>query len=290
MAAKKRVSLSSWIAEALLDEDKDGKCTMLVLVHRIGVSGETEIHGVKLDAKQWTAPELGNLFMHKAETFAQDLPGVQSFALLAFYGTVAEPLAQHPFLVNSQPEAYMGGASEGPTAQGLVQQAMRHTEAMVQISITNTQRMLEQMNSMFSAMAVQNTNLMRENHDAVNLAKSLILEKASDDHRLRMEALSYERSTQERKKLMTYAPALVNSIAGREVFPQSTADSALIDSVAESLTPEQAQQLAMVLPPELLGVVMQRFSSRLTEVREADEYANNLIASKSSAEDNAAGD
>jgi hypothetical protein len=110
----------------------------------------------------------------------------------------------------------------------------------------------------------QNADLMQENRDAFAIVKEMLMKQSLDDHKLRKERLEYERSTKERAKWMTFLPALVNSLAGREIFPQGTADTALVESIADALPPEAMGQIAAMLPPEVMGVI----AGRLTEIVE----------------------
>src|SRR5580692_8440731 len=128
---RKHVTLEQWIREAMTDEDKEQPCSAFSLMHMSPNGNATkEVHSVQLAGKAWEAPKLAIFFQSKAEGYAQDLGGIHTFLLHAFYGE-PEPRATHPFKIIDG-ELSSGGASqytaESPDAKGLVQQLMRHLE------------------------------------------------------------------------------------------------------------------------------------------------------------------
>jgi hypothetical protein len=88
--------------------------------------------------------------------------------------------------------------------------------------------------------------------------REVILRQVADNHTQKMTEMEYERSTAERKKLMGFIPPLVNTVTGKEIFPQATSDTALVETITESLTEEQVQQLMGILPAELAGPLANR--------------------------------
>ena len=98
--AAKRKTISQWIQEAISDPDKTEKLTRLTLIHKVGV-GNDEVHTTRLDnGRQYTADDLGNMLDGKARVFCQDMQGVQTFQLCAFYGAANEPEGKYTFLIN----------------------------------------------------------------------------------------------------------------------------------------------------------------------------------------------
>lgn len=81
------------------------------------------------------------------------------------------------------------------------------------------------------------------------------------------------------------APALVNSIAGREVFPQSSEDTALVDAIAEGVKPEQIAMLAHLVPPSLAGPLMDRLGRALDAKAEREKAATAAAKAASTAPD-----
>ena len=92
----------------------------------------------------------------------------------------------------------------------------------------------------------------------------MILEVArkniEENHERAMQEHRYARETAEREAMLRLLPSLANTITGREVFPQSTADTDLLEKIALSVPPEYVQAITGQLPPALAGVLMQRFA------------------------------
>jgi hypothetical protein len=285
--AQKKKTLELWINEALNDPDKEGrKCTILSLVHVEGRQ-EKEVHTVKFGSQSWEPTKLAKLFKGKAEVFSQELNGPQQFRLHAFYeGDEAE--ATYPFLVEGQLE-YGDGLTEGPTEKGLTSQAMRHTEAMVQLAFKHTAMVMGQQAELLEKYVQMNNQLIVENKDAINGIKELILEKVTNDHGRRLELIRESGKTEERKKLIGFIPALANTILGREVFPQSSADTSLIETIADSLEEKDIIKLAEFIKPEMMGPLMNRFGNYLEGKRKKREEANKMLEDVNP-EDDAAGD
>jgi hypothetical protein len=96
----------------------------------------------------------------------------------------------------------------------------------------------------------ENLEVRRENREGFTLVKELLAAQALNRHEFKMKELEFERSTEERKKWLDFAPSLVNTILGSEVFPQSTEDTSLLESIADSLSEEDLMKLSSVLKPE----------------------------------------
>ena len=282
---RRRQTLESWIAEAKIDPDKEKPVSMMTLVHMVG-QAEREIHTVRFGGGIREDKELAELFQGKAEGYCQDIPGVQTFCLLAFYGG-NEPEARHGFSINVEQD-FGGLATEGPHAQGLTQQAMRHSEAIVQMAFRQTAMLFDTTQRTMAMLTEQNAKLMLENHDAIEIVRKVMFEKVTDERQHEQNMLKMKRETEERKKWLSFAPALINTVLGREVFPQSTADTALIETVVDNLTEENIMALAKVMPPTLWGPMAARFEGVLRQRREMKETTTRALESENP-EDNAVG-
>jgi hypothetical protein len=285
MASGKQ-TLESWIHEAMTDGDKEHSISALSLVHMVG-QAEREIHSTKFGSKQWTARDLAQLFRHKAESYCQDIPGVQSFCILAFYGT-DEDEARHPFMINGDTD--LGGLStESPDAKGMTQQGMRHIEAITQINLRGVAHNTDTAVRMNEMLLRMNADLMKENREGFALMKEVLAAQALNRHEFVMKEKQYERSTQERRKWLDYAPVLLNTVLGSEVFPQSSEDTTLIESIADSLSEEDLMKLSSTLKPEVLGPIAARFEKHY-KAKNAKEAKNTRMLNAKNPEDDAAGD
>jgi hypothetical protein len=279
-------ALESWIHEALTDADKEKPCSAFRLVHMVG-SGEREVHIPRLGSKQWLARDLAQLFRHKAESFCQEIAGVQTFCLLAYYEK-DEPEARHPFLINGDNDLH-GLSTEGPDEKGLRMQGMRHLEALTQLNHRSIAHAIDTLANLNQSLMRENLEVRRENREGFTLVKELLAAQALNRHEFKMKELEFERSTEERKKWLDFAPSLVNTILGSEVFPQSTEDTSLLESIADSLSEEDLMKLSSVLKPEVLGPIAARFEKHFKAKKLKGASATKLLKSKSP-EDDAAGD
>lgn len=290
-------TLESWIAEVQLDTEKTGDLTQLSLVHMAG-QAEREIHTVRFNgAKKWTSKELGELFLKKARVHSEELSGPQMFVILAFWGGRVEPEARKPIRI--QGDASMTGQleTEGPTGTGLVQQAMRHMEAIMALSVRQTSILFDAQNQTIQHQTVQLNNARNENVAAFNAIKEMLMEKATDQHRHRMEELNYLRSSETRRNLMKLAPAFLNRLSGKEIVPEGTSDTAILAGMAEHLMQSPQAQKAMLdlaqsgsFPPLLTGMLADRMEKLMRERRIERESDEQIIRSGVDAEADAAGE
>lgn len=285
-----RKTADMWINEAITDPDKDGKCSMISLVHMVGQQ-EKEIHTTKFGGgKDWKAIDLAAMFMDKARTYCQDIHGLQTFQLLAFYDGRTTPQAFFPFTVNSENTTGALG-TEAPTETGRTQQLMRQGEMLFQQTYRRQQVQDEFMTRLISMQSTMIKELSQENRDAFGIVKEMLMQKALDDHNRAMEQLKFQRETAERKKWMGWAPPLLNTILGKEIFPQSTADTALVEGIADSLTEEDIMKIAGVLKPEVWGPLAHRMHAYMQKRNLEEEQIKALSAVRSpDPESDAAGD
>jgi hypothetical protein len=255
------ITLESWIQSCRLDQDKTGPCTAYALVHK---PLDKELHTVTLGGSPGrTDGELAKLFLGVAQSYADGLPGMQQFELLAFYSK-DEPEAFRPFMLSGRTE-YEGGATEAPDKTGMTAQSMRLTEILVQGSFRSQESMAKIMRETMQDIGAENRSLRQENMGMFDILKNLLVEREKMAHNRQMEEAQYARATAERAAWLKMAPPLVNSIVGKEVFPQSSADTALITAAVEHMSPEQLQMLSGILPPEVWGPLATRMQQILEE-------------------------
>lgn len=283
-----RQTIEQWIHEVLTDTDKPKPCSQIALVHRQGVR-EIELHVTNLGTKQWDPKSLAKMLLSKAENYAAELPGVQTFNLLAFFGD-PQWQAIKPFMVNGQ-EEMPGMSTEGPTKDGFLQQAMRHVEAMTQMCLRSNASMTQAMNGMFEQVVRENMSLRRENQEATVIVRDAIIKLSQSNSDNKMKELQFERATEERRQWLSFGPALINSLLGREVFPQASADTALIDAIANSLSEDDMLKLATsgIIKQELLGPLAQRMAKTLERKRLAAASASEALAKVDPEEDASGG-
>lgn len=272
--AAKRKPMDVWIREAMLDEEPGEKLKQLRLIHMVGMQ-QRELRTTVFGTKAFTPENLAKMFRGLAETHVQELAGVHTFELQAFYGDRTEPEAYYPFLVNSEGD-HSGLYTESPTEQGKVQQNMRHAEMVIQQAYRRQER-LDELTIRFAEMQANYVvRLTDDNREMFAVMKDMMMNASLNSHQHQMQQLQYSRETEERAKFLSYAPALINTILGREIFPQNNADTALIDAAAEALGEDDIMKLAGIMPPELMGPLASRIEQAMAKKRRKQEEMDRI--------------
>jgi hypothetical protein len=270
--------MQDWILQALNDPYKDAPCSALSCMHRT-TGGDVEVHAVKLKAgQQWDPAALATMFREKAEYHVQDMPGQQRFHLLAFYGR-AEPQARLPFNVANNSEL-MNGETEPPTNEGKLAQSMRQSEAGFQFWGRMVNENVRYMTEALESERRHSRDLLHENREAIALVKELVMERSTRAHEFRMKELEFARATDERKLLMRTGGAILNEVTGREIIPQSAADTNLLELLFECVNEEQIKQLTALLPPQVGGPLAARATQYLKQKEAAQSQAMTAVENR----------
>lgn len=283
-------TLEQWISEALSDTDKGGPCSCLSLVQVQGMATD-EVHTVKLEGKTFTAKQWAEQFHYKAEQRAANLHGTCIFQVMAFYGGSNTPSAKFPMRVEEGGNAeFFAGGGYAPTKEGFWQQAMHHVEVR-HAQIMQRENAIDVAFQGLTAMLYKRVEtleasvggLIKENLEAVGIVKAMILDKVEGEHKRVMEVKQFERATEERKRWLAFAPAIVNTIAGREIFPQSTEDTAIVEAVVDNLKIEDLPRVMGAFPPEVQGMIMDRANRRMKEKEEEAKKTKELAEASADA-------
>lgn len=285
--------ISAWIRRVINDTEADGGAiSKIVLLHMNGTANGKELHAAKFGDKSWKAEDLADMFRSIADDYAHELPGTQSFQLVAFYGEVNHPQRFKPFRIKGDAD-HVGLGSEEPTNQGAMAQGMRYLDSFSR-QVLERQRQLDDASAMMMQRQAQMIDtlsghihrLQEDQVAAFNAVQQMVAEKLTAENDRTQQFLAFQRATQERQALLQLAPALVNTLTGREVFPQSTEDTALIQTLVDNLQPEHMpalMKLAETLPATVQAPLMDRLN-RAFEAREKKEAAQRLAARNPEAE------
>ncbi len=284
----KRKPMDVWIRESMTDADKEGRISSIALVVMLGMQ-EKEIHVTRFKEGDDRKPtDLADLFRGKAETFCQDSSTASTFRLLAFYGARPDAEAIYPFTLPGQANTSTTGLlTEGPTAQGQLQQDMRFKEAWM-AQVFNRQAQMDRTSDFRDERAIQReemytrmiAKLMNENMQAFEIVKDMMMKTAELQFNRDMELENNRRSTQTRSQLLKMVPPLVNQFSGKEIFPQNAEDTALIEQIAENLTPEYINFLSGIMPPALWAPLSARLDKYNKEKAELEAKVKALPAGK----------
>ncbi len=268
--------LSQTIRRMTAFKDGDKECALITLSHVQGTI-KTALEKVIVTNAQPIEPRLvAEMFFGIAETHAEGLDEneIQRYTIQAYVTGSNEPFTNQSFRIDVD----NGVSSLVPSEKGMTHQHMRLVEGMFKICTLQSQALLEAQYRMIDRVMKQNEKLMEESADVMEIGKTFIMEKAADEQTKRMELMKSDRNTKLLTKALDIGPSLINQITGKEVFPQSKADTALIESFAESITEEQASKLIAVLSPEQAGLLFSRFAEVLKKKREAKEKENGITS------------
>lgn len=241
--AKRRQTVDQW-TQTVISEVIDGRaCSAITCLHLKGMGGATEEIVTKPLEGPVNVKELADHFISRAEGFAQELPGLQTFKLLAFYGT-AEPHNPFHFTVSdgtviSRTEA-MQTAHE-PTPTGLLGQLMKHNESLVQQNMALTQtNMAMAQNAMVMCFGPQGVIMQARQTEleAITVVRDATLSMFKERKEARLEELKAAQDLQTRKAILDAIPQMVNRFTGHEVFSETSQKAAIVDMLAQKVTPQ----------------------------------------------------
>lgn len=262
--ARKKKELADWVAERLTDANmvEDGKpLAMLSVVHIVGQSEAEFVPPIRLNqGKQYQPKELAEKLQDAADTHAQDLPGVQYYKAYAFYGDSKVPQGVFPFRVSGQTAPEGNLMTEAPTKEGRMMQDMRWSEAERSLVYRQTLQMFDRQNTMLDMLANKCATLMHEKTDAEKMASEMMMSQIKLGHEQRLAEVKAVRDAELQRAVVKMLPAALHQLSGGRIFPQETADTALIDMLAEAVTEDQVKLLATQLPNEVQGLLMARFA------------------------------
>lgn len=270
-----RQTLEEWIHETINDPDKGGRCTALALVHMTGTV-ENEIHVKQLPDKIDAAAiaDWAEMFESKAENYAEGLPGAQTFCLHAFHNKAQRPTSKWPFVKKGFTEVD-GLMTEGPTGKGLLQQMMRHNEAMHALMVKKDSVLWDAVLRSREIEARERDQLRRENVEGFNMVKELVLQLAGRNHEQEMARIEARQAAAIKGEILKWAPRLLNTVTGKEIIPQTADDTDLVEDMIDAMMANGTEALgalqAMKLPPALMA----KFAHRVQQAVKAREHERN---------------
>jgi len=266
----KRISKANWIRMALNDPDY-GQPAQITLAHMVGDQPK-EIHSLKIIPGLPRDPdEIAKLFDDRAAYYCQDLPGAQTFNIIVFYGEGASIRQQALPFTKTGAGSQIGILTESPDERGKTQMGMRHVEMLGSGYFRGNQIALETLASIIREQREDNRGLRRDVQEAWGVVRQVMLDTVEIQHKHRMEELKFQRASEDRKMIMRMLPAVINEATGKQILPQSTVDSTMMDAVVERMTPEQLKFLTDngMIPPEVAGFLAKRMAEKMKEREQA---------------------
>lgn len=283
-------TLAQWIGNALqgmgrkrADGETPASCTALVMVHVYGQS-ETEIHPVVIGGRKYDDAAINALartFESMAVTDAQSKTGKQHYEVRAVFEDQETRPARYGWKVNGHLVNTAGdNSTEAPTAEGRMMQRMRHDETYSTMLVTTMANSLNQ-SSHFTKMVMDYaTRVTAERNDLYKSSMELAVEKLKHDREHELKLMELQNQKELWEKVAKIAPALMNTITGKEIVPQSMVDTTIVEMMAEHIGPEEIKLLGPLLgklPPEAVGVLMTRLEAIQKDKNAAEERMDRTL-------------
>ena len=264
----------------------------IVLVHMNGTT-EREVDNVRFGGRVYEPQVLADRFRGKAESYAQDLMGAQTFCLIAFYqisivmrgGIVetGEKDIRFPFAVQGDSGIEPSLGTYGPDPKGEKMQGMAITQGFVGLAMAQSRALFEAQQRQLTLISGQNEMLATKLAEANDIAMEMIMKMQDKQHEYRLKEISAGKSAALQKSLLTMAPALINQFSGQQVFPQATADSALVETLLDKLLQMPEEHVPMViqqlgLDAQSHAAVMMRLKVHAEKRSQEIEEAESLVA------------
>lgn len=282
-----KVEMRGWIAECLADVEQEGGCSIIGLLHRDGSGRENTIFSMKSGSGKFGDVEaMVDIFYRFAQRHANGLIGQQQFELNAVWGKSDTASRVLPFGMPGRLQFGAipgGGATEPPTEMGMRSQGMRMGEMAVQGAFGQMARNSEVQQRIVDGLMRRQTELEQENRELWIGCKNLLLELGRQRHDERMKELTAARLADFQKQAMRLAPALLNMVADREIFPLAVADESIFDFIASTTTPEDFKALTTILAQKeggekIVPVLIDRYNKYHERAKEEARKEQRLLA------------
>jgi len=276
--AKKKQTVDQWVQSVITEEIEGKKCHAIALLHLKGVGGATEEITTKPVEGTVDVTEVANFLIGRAEGFSQDLPGLQTFKLIAFYGS-NEPRNPFHFTtsdgnVTSRTEIMM--SAHEPTPTGLLGQLMKHNEMLVSQNnqlVTANMTMANGIVAMcFGDKGVVQASI-RSQLEAVEVVKDAMLDMHRQRRELVLEEHKAAQDLQTRKAVIDALPTIVNRFTGREVFSEKDNRAKILELLALKISPKDIEFLVSIgkLTKEEAVILSAQFAAIVEEKRKEIE-------------------
>ena len=192
----------------------------------------------------------------KLQNEVASLGGLQKYVIYAYHSGDYETHTAR-FIVRlqglSDEDEEDGFNSEGPDKAGLVSQSMRHSEASNRTMVALVQGLAGTFQSTISRLTAMNEKLLDDKIGMMELIQAMQDDKDNRDARAMTAKAKAKGVEQLVGRLSLLAPALVNKVAGKPIFPVE--DSSLMMMTRSLITsimadPERAEKIMGMLAPE----------------------------------------
>jgi hypothetical protein len=291
----RQVTLETWIATIARDVDQPSVLTAITVNHVMASESGTmalgdEVFGKQVQVgKDFDAGKLAAEIQGRCDTYAQALPGVQTFKIRAYYGS-KDPGAFHHVTASGRLSAGAAGGTEDATPRGQTQQAMRSMDLIM----NRCMGMIDRMWSVAETQMARSEESARYYQGQFRIAETalheLVRERVVDNNAHEVRMAEFTRATGERADLIKILPALIRHITGDDsIIPAETADTAILETVVQKLRKmpkAEAEGVAGAIArasPELAMLLAPRFKE-IEDRQVREEAARKMFAAAQASE------
>ncbi len=283
-----REDIKRFLEEQFAAIEEGGEVTTIGMVHHAH-TGPVELHSMAKGHGKWNNPEaMSFTFDMIATRHAKGVSsgGAQQYEIVVGRGGDRKQTSVLPFVrVGSANLTGPNGsvATEPPTQTGMNSQAMRLLEQFAQGSFLQNKDNVETLKFLLKELLLRLRELEENNRELWTSLKLVLMELQKQTHEQRLKEITAARMADFQKQIIKLAPSLLNMMAGREVFPLSTADTEFIEMVAAAATPSDIRMLqaAVMGKPggEQIAVILaDRFEQARKKTAEDEANEKRLMA------------
>jgi hypothetical protein len=260
--------LADWIGEMLArgdaGGDTGGRLVKLVCCHIVkGNKLGDELRMVAVPAEpdeDWIAVAAQKITDQAGEEARTLGSGIQRYAVQAYFEGGEKPHGRHVFTMAGADELGSVG-TEGPDAEGLTAQAMRHAEFYAQLNARAQVQQMADLQQEITGLRRENSELRADrvrNFKVMEEVYSLRAEREIATERERAKAKLFSDGAE---KLGLLFPMALNHMAGKKIFPESATQVLMLKSLVESIDKATFDKLAGVLSGEQMALFFQLATS-----------------------------
>jgi len=256
MSATPARKLADWIGEVLQRSDTGGRLVKLVCSHIVkGNKLGDELRMVTVPAEpdeDWMAAAAQKITDQAGEEARTLGAGIQRYAVQAFFEGQDKAHGRHMFTMAGEEELGTVG-TEGPDAEGLTAQAMRHAEFYAQLNARGQVQQMADSQREIQQLRVENMELRNERIKSFKLLEEVYSLRAKHELELETARVKSKVLSDGYEKLSLLAPMAINHMAGKQIFPESATQALLLKSFVESIDKPTFDKLSTVFNGEQMA-------------------------------------
>jgi hypothetical protein len=255
--------LTRWLSRELVKDRKEKPICKITLRHAAPGTKGNEVETIDMSERILSLdniPELAEEIISRAQTDADGIGNVQRYTVTLYALGDVKAVLRWPFRIRANGDEFEEAGEESPNSKGLLQQLMRHNEAIAKTMVHAVAGITTVMARRLESSDLTVTRLTEQHHRNMELLE----EAKSDQHTRDMELLTTEasetRKNQMFEKLALLVPVMINKLAGQKVLNSEDPAAMMLKAFSESISPEQFAVIQRSLKPEqliLLGQILQ---------------------------------